>query len=65
MNDLKKMNFTELDSSEMKQVQGGGLVRRLVKKSDVLGTVWIAANSLDDVVDIGSDGVEILDIKVL
>ena len=26
MDDLKKFNFTELDSSEMKQVQGGGLL---------------------------------------
>ncbi|MDW8850382.1 hypothetical protein SD960_09795 [Flavobacterium sp. MMLR14_040] len=25
MDNLKKFNFTELDASEMKQVQGGGL----------------------------------------
>jgi hypothetical protein len=37
MDNLKKLNFTELDSSEMKHVQGGGvLTRQLVYVNGIL-----------------------------
>jgi|GEM_PF-1713794 hypothetical protein len=37
MDNLKKLNFTELDPSEMKLVQGGGWVDDVVKIVDFLG----------------------------
>jgi hypothetical protein len=37
MDNLKKMNFTELNSSEMRQVQGGGLLEDLTARARELG----------------------------
>jgi hypothetical protein len=48
MDNLKKMNFTELDPSEMKLVQGGGWLEDLVV---VLGSLEAVAAYLGKTVD--------------
>ena len=37
MDNLKKFNFTELDSAEMKQVQGGDLYEDILAQLKALG----------------------------
>ncbi|MDW8850381.1 hypothetical protein SD960_09790 [Flavobacterium sp. MMLR14_040] len=49
MDNLKKLNFTELDSSEMKQVQGGG-------------RILLAIRSVDESLDLSlNDGIRVVE----
>lgn len=54
MKNLKKMNFKELNSSEMKQVQGGGLLRQIVRpvrEGDVIAIPSAVAHWVNNDVD--------------
>ncbi|STO15076.1 hypothetical protein [Flavobacterium hibernum] len=54
MNNLKKMNFTELSSSEMKQVQGGDLsdllkdLLKIISIEDAAASVGMTVQQVRD-----------------